>query len=325
MIVVTGGAGFIGSCLVWRLNQLGIEDIIIVDKFTTDDKWKNLISLKYEDVFDANEFGEMVSHDFLKKAQVDTIFHLGAISSTTEKDFRLLMSNNYEYTKYLCEKCLTGDIKFIYASSAATYGMGEQGYSDNENVINSLRPLNGYGFSKQMFDKWLYKNNLFDKVVGLKYFNVFGPNEYHKEDMRSIICKGFEQIKSGGGIKLFKSDKPEYADGEQKRDFIYVKDAVDMTLFFWENKPVHGLYNIGSGKASSWNEFVTPVFKALGIDVKIEYFEMPENLKSKYQYFTEADISKIRKAGYKKEITKLEDAVFDYVTNYMNTDFPYLH
>lgn len=326
MIVVTGGAGFIGSALVWRLNQLGIENIIIVDKFNKDEKWKNLIPLKYVDVFDADEFGHMCSHDFLSKAQVDTIFHLGACSSTTERDFDYLLKNNFEYTKYLCERALNGNIRFIYASSAATYGIGEQGYSDNEDEINKLRPLNAYGFSKQMFDKWAKANKLFDKIVGLKYFNVYGPNEYHKDDMRSIVCKGFDQVKETGKIRLFKTTKPdEYGDGGQRRDFIYIKDAVDMTLFFWENKIINGLYNIGTGNAITWNEFVTPIFKALGKDVNIEYFDMPASLVEKYQDFTEADISKIRKAGYKKKMMTVDEAVFDYVTNYLNTDFPYLH
>lgn len=326
MIVVTGGAGFIGSALIWRLNQLGIENIIIVDKFSKDEKWKNLVSLKYVDVFDADEFGQMCAHDFLTKAQVDTIFHLGACSSTTETDFDYLLRNNFEYTKYLCERALKDDIRFIYASSGATYGLGEQGYNDNEDEISKLRPLNAYGFSKQMFDKWAKANKLFDKIVGLKYFNVYGPNEYHKDDMRSIICKGFNQLKETGKIRLFKTTKPDqYGDGGQRRDFIYIKDAVDMTLFFWENKIINGLYNIGTGNAITWNEFVTPIFKALGKDVNIEYFDMPESLIEKYQDFTEADISKIRKAGYQKKLMTADEAVFDYVTNYLNTDFPYLH
>ncbi|MDQ3018971.1 MAG: ADP-glyceromanno-heptose 6-epimerase [Bacteroidota bacterium] len=324
MIIVTGGSGFIGSALIWRLNQLGKEDIIIVDEFGENDKWQNLIPLKYADIFDKEDFGHMVQSDFLKNFEIDTIFHLGACSSTTEKNFDYLLRNNYEYTKYLCEKALENNIRFIYASSAATYGDGSQGYEDDESKLHTLRPLNAYGYSKHMFDLWARKSRIFDKVVGLKYFNVYGPNEYHKGDMRSVVNKCFHQVKETGKAKLFKSINPEYKDGEQKRDFLYVKNAVDMTLFFWDNRIATGIYNIGTNEANSFNELIRPIFKAMEVPENIEYFDMPEILKKKYQYYTKADTSKLKSAGYLDKIIKIDDAVSDYVMNYLNTENAYL-
>lgn len=324
MIIVTGGSGFIGSALIWRLNQLGREDIIVVDEFGRGEKWKNLVNLKFADLFDKEDFGHMVSSDFLKNFEIETIFHLGACSSTTETDFNYLLRNNYEYSKFLCEKALDNNIRFIYASSAATYGDGANGYSDDENTLDKLKPLNAYGYSKHLFDLWARRSKVLDKIVGLKYFNVFGPNEYHKEVMRSVVNKCYEQIKQTGKARLFKSENPDYKDGEQKRDFLYVKDAVDMTLYFWDNKIVSGIYNIGTGKVNSFNELVRPIFKSLGLKENIEYFDMPEILKEKYQYYTQADIGKLRSAGYINEITKADDAVTDYVTNYLDKDNSFL-
>ncbi|MBX7046610.1 MAG: ADP-glyceromanno-heptose 6-epimerase [Ignavibacteria bacterium] len=327
MIIVTGGAGFIGSALVWRLNQLGVDDIFIVDEFGKDDKYKNLLNLKFYDLIDKEEFGHIISQsdDFLKQNRVDTIFHLGACSATTEQDLRYLLINNYEYTKYLCGISAANDIRFIYASSAATYGDGSMGYYDDEKKLYTLRPLNKYGYSKHLFDLWALKNGYLNSAVGLKYFNVYGPNEYHKDDMRSMANKAFDQIKSSGKVRLFKSDRPEeYSDGEQKRDFIYIKDAVEMTLHFWHNKIYSGIYNIGTGNASSFNALIKPVFKAMNLAENIEYFDMPDILKGRYQDFTQANINKLRQTGYDKEITNIEDAVIDYTANYMNTDDPYL-
>ncbi len=325
MIIVTGGTGFIGSALIWRLNQLGIDEIIIVDEFGENEKWKNLIQLKFADVFDKEDFGHMISADFLKNFEIDTIFHMGACSSTTEKNFDYLLRNNYEYTKFLCEKALENNIRFIYASSAATYGDGSNGYEDDESKLQTLRPLNAYGYSKHMFDLWALRSKIFDRIVGLKYFNVFGPNEYHKEDMRSVVNKCFKQVKETGKAGLFKSANPEFNDGEQSRDFLYIKDAVDMTLYFWQNKITSGIYNIGTGTSVSFNQFIKPIFKSLDVRENIEYFDMPEILKEKYQYYTRADISKLRGAGYKNECMKIEDAVSDYVGNYLNTDNPFLN
>lgn len=325
MIIVTGGAGFIGSALVWALNKKGHEDIIIVDHFGINEKFKNLISLKYLDVFDKDDFGQMVHDGFLKKNKVETLYHLGACSSTTQLDMNFLLRNNFEYTKFLCGHSLENNIRFVYASSAATYGDGKRGYDDEEDKLDSLRPLNPYGYSKQMFDQWAKREGYLDKIAGLKYFNVFGPNEYHKGDMQSIVSKAYKQVKETGKIRLFKSDSKEYSDGEQKRDFIYVKDAVDMTIFFGENKIVNGIYNIGTGQANTFNSFVKPIFEALKVKENIEYFDMPEVLKGRYQDYTKANMKKIRNAGYSGKFHKLEDAVIDYVQNYLDTDFPYLN
>ena len=324
MIVVTGGAGFIGSALVWRLNTLGHKDIIIVDNLASDDKYKNLVSLNYQDVFDKDDFGNMVANGFLKNYKIEKIYHLGACSSTTQLDMKFLLHNNFEYSKFLCQNALENNVRFIYASSAATYGDGSNGYSDDENNLESLRPLNPYGYSKHLFDLWVKHNSLLDKVVGLKYFNVYGPNEYHKNDMKSIVNKCFHQIKETGKARLFKSSSKEFGDGEQKRDFIYVKDTVEMTLFFGDNKNVNGIYNIGTGEANSFNSFVKPIFKALNLKENIEYFDMPEILKNKYQNFTRADIGKIYKAGYKEKLSTINEAVTDYVANYLNKENPYL-
>lgn len=324
MIIVTGGAGFIGSALIWRLNQLGVEDIIVVDEFGENDKWKNLVQLNFAEVFDKEDFGHMISTNFFTDFKIDTIFHLGACSSTTEKNFDYLLRNNYEYSKYICEKAIGNNVRFIYASSAATYGDGTNGYEDDESKLHTLKPLNGYGYSKHLFDLWARKSKVLDKIAGLKYFNVYGPNEYHKGEMRSVVNKCFEQIKNTGKARLFKSANTQYKDGEQRRDFLYIKEALDMTLFFWKNKIVNGIYNIGSGQSNSFNDLIKPVFKALEIDENIEYFEMPEILKEKYQYYTKANISKLENAGYSKVNNSIEDSVIDYVKCYLDTDNPYL-
>jgi ADP-L-glycero-D-manno-heptose 6-epimerase len=315
MIVITGGAGFIGSAIAWRVNNQGKDDIIIVDELGHTEKWKNLVTLNYQDFINKDEFIKQIESGV--KLGIEAIIHMGANSSTTEKDADYLINNNYEYTKKLAKYCVENNIRFIYASSAATYGDGSLGFNDEEKICQSLRPLNMYGYSKNLFDVWAIKYGIIDKIVGLKYFNVFGPNEYHKSDMRSVVHKAFEQIKSTGKVELFKSRNPNYKDGEQKRDFIYVKDAVDMTLFFLEKKNKNGIYNIGSGKARTWNDLVTAIFKALNKPVKIEYIELPEYLVEKYQYFTEARIDKIKKAGYPHPITSLEDGVTDYVKSFL--------
>jgi ADP-L-glycero-D-manno-heptose 6-epimerase len=316
MIIVTGGAGFIGSAIVWRLNQLGENKIIVVDELGKDDKWKNLVPLKYDDFIHKDDFISMIIEKDIS-FDMSAIIHMGANSSTTEKDADHLFSNNYLYTQELAKYCLEKNIRFICASSAATYGDGALGFDDDENKLDSLRPLNMYGYSKQLFDLWAKRNNVFDKIVGLKYFNVYGPNEYHKGDMRSVVHKAFEQIRDTGKVKLFKSMNPKYKDGEQLRDFIYVKDAVEMTLFFLDKPKVNGLFNLGTGKSRTWNDLVKAIFNALDKPVNIEYFDLPEHLREKYQYFTEAKMDKIKKAGYNKPITSLEDGVADYVKIYL--------
>jgi ADP-L-glycero-D-manno-heptose 6-epimerase len=319
MVIVTGGAGFIGSAIIAALNNRGITDILVVDELACDEKWKNLRNLSFADYVEKDAFLEMVLANKISTS-AKAVFHIGACSSTTETNASYLIKNNYEYTKLLAQWAIGANIRFIYASSAATYGDGSEGFGDDEEKIDCLRPMNMYGFSKQLFDLWARRNGLLKKIVGLKYFNVFGPNEYHKADMRSFILKAFEQIQAAGKVRLFKSCNPKYADGEYVRDFIYIKDAVDMTLFFLDNPQTGGLFNIGTGIARSWNDLVKAVFAAIGKKPNIEYAEMPESIRSQYQYFTQADISKLRKAGYKKQITSLEESVTDYVQNYLERE-----
>ena len=319
MIIVTGGAGFIGSALIAVLNKRKITDILVVDELCADEKWKNLTNLSFADYVEKGDFLEMAVENKISPP-IEAVFHLGACTSTTETNSSYLIKNNYEYTKLLAQWATDAGIRFIYSSSAATYGDGSAGFSDDEEKIETLRPLNMYGYSKHLFDLWAHRTSLLKNIVGLKYFNVFGPNEYHKADMRSFVIKSFEQLNAVGKVRLFKSYKPEYADGEQLRDFIYVKDAVDMTLFFYDNPQINGLFNIGTGKARSWNDLVKAVFAAMGKEPNIEYIEMPDSIRNQYQYFTCADITNLRKAGYNKEINPLEYAVKDYVQNYLQKD-----
>jgi ADP-L-glycero-D-manno-heptose 6-epimerase len=321
MIIVTGGAGFIGSAIVAALNGRGVDDILIVDILAKDEKWKNLRRLKYADYVEADEFFDMLTSGEVDWP-VETVFHMGACSDTTETDCSYLVRNNYDFSKLLVSWAAESDARFIYASSAATYGDGEQGFADNEDELDKLVPLNMYGYSKQMFDLWARRTGMLEKIVGLKYFNVFGPNEYHKANMRSFVIRAFEQINEKGQVGLFKSYNPEYADGEQLRDFIYVKDAVDMTLFFMDNPKLAGIYNVGTGNARNWNDLAKATFAAMNKEPNIQYIEMPETLKEKYQYYTQAETKKIQKAGYKNQTTTLEDAIKDYVTNYlMNEEY----
>ncbi len=323
MIIVTGGAGFIGSAIVWKLNQLGKEDVLIVDNLGTDEKWKNLVPLRYHDYMEKDEFLSLVVNQRLAarmrsdREPIEAIIHMGACSSTTETDATYLVRNNFEYTRQLAIVAVNEGARFIYASSAATYGDGSNGFEDGESKVDSLRPLNMYGYSKQLFDQWAMRRGLLDRIVGLKYFNVYGPNEYHKGDMSSVVLKAFEQIQSTGKMRLFKSYRNDYKDGEQVRDFIYVKDAVDMTLFFLEKKTIGGLFNIGSGTANTWNRLAAAIFAATGKPQEIDYVDMPATIRDKYQYYTCADISRIRKAGYAGRMTSIEDAVKDYVRNYL--------
>ena len=311
-IIVTGGAGFIGSAIVWRLNELGHDDILIVDRMDETDKWKNLAPLEFSDYIDADDFIDDL--DDFKDAK--TILHLGACSSTTETDADYMIRNNYQYTQDLARWSAKQDIRFIYASSAATYGDGSAGMNDGIDDLDKLRPLNIYGYSKHLFDQYAVRNGMFDRIVGLKYFNVFGPNEDHKGEMRSLVNKAFGQINETGKLELFKSANPDYADGEFGRDFVYVKDAVEMTLHFMENGQ-GGLFNVGSGRMNTWNALADAIFKAIDLPKNIEFTDMPENLRDRYQYHTQADLTRLRAAGYSAETMPLDTAVADYVRNYL--------
>jgi len=309
--VVTGGAGFIGSNVVAELNRRGEENILIVDELGSDDRWMNLRGLKFEDVLLSGPFREAFLSDRLPP--VKAVYHLGACSSTTETDANYLLDNNTHYTRELCEWALKRDARFVYASSAATYGAGEEGYSDSDEVTPTLTPLNMYGMSKHLFDLWAMRHGLLNRIAGLKYFNVYGPGEDHKGGMRSMINKAFAQIHDSGEVRLFKSYRPEFGDGEQVRDFVYVKDAVDVTLFCGENPSASGLFNCGTGEARSWNDLAKAVFTAMGLEPNIDYIEMPAELRGKYQYFTQAEMAKLRAAGYDKAFTSLEEGVREYV------------
>jgi ADP-L-glycero-D-manno-heptose 6-epimerase len=316
-IIVTGGAGFIGSAMVWALNKMGLEDILIVDNLSTNrEKWKNLVGLRYLDYIEKDDFLEHIEKGTFEDCKFKVLIHLGACSSTTETDSSYLVHNNYEYSKTLAIWAKENKLRFIYASSAATYGDGEQGFADDLGEIEHLRPLNMYGYSKQMFDLWMRKSGLLNDAVGLKFFNVFGPNEYHKGSMRSFILKSYEQIKENNEVCLFKSYHPDYKDGEQLRDFIYVKDVVKMIAHFINNR-ASGLYNIATGQARSWNDLVTATFNAMGLKPNIKYIEMPDSIKDQYQYYTKGDISKLITSGYTKPIMTLEESVDDYVKNYL--------
>jgi len=319
-ILVTGGAGFIGSALVWELNRRGCENIVVCDRLSTDEKWKNLVPLKFADYIDGNDLLQAVQHTPVKLGRFDHILHLGACSATTERDADYLMRNNYEFTKQLCQWALRDGTRFVYASSAATYGDGAHGMDDQMPDIHALRPLNMYGYSKHLFDLHAKREGWLPMIVGLKYFNVYGPNEDHKADMRSLVHKACGQILATGKVQLFKSHRPDYQHGEQMRDFLYVKDAIRMTLHLAETPSTGGLFNLGSGKAHTWVELATAIFTALGKEPNIEFIDMPEHLQSKYQYYTCADITKLRTTGFTSEITPLTEAVRDYVQCYLVPD-----
>ena len=318
MIIVTGAAGFIGSALIHGLNTKGITDILAVDALDSSGKWKNFTGLSFADYLDKDDLLIALAKNDAAFSRMDGIIHMGACSSTTESDARFLMRNNYEYTKTLAIWCKANNKRFLYASSAATYGDGNKGFSDDHALLPQLKPMNMYGYSKHLFDLWAQRQGLLSSFVGVKYFNVFGPNEYYKGDMRSMVNKAFSQVREFKKLRLFKSYLPEYKDGEQKRDFLYVKDAVAMTLFLWEKRSAAGIFNIGSGVASTWNVLAEAVFKAMRMKPAIEYVDMPESIRHQYQYVTCADISKVKAAGYVDTGTRLETAIEDYITRYLS-------
>lgn len=320
-VLVTGGAGFIGSALVWALNQQGVDRIVVADRLGRDEKWRNLVPLRFEDYLEADDLFARLESGAL--GDFDLVLHLGACSATTELDATYLARNNFEFTKHLAHWALARGARFVYASSAATYGDGAHGMDDTDNspaALTRLRPLNAYGYSKHLFDQYAAHAGILRQLVGLKYFNVYGPNEAHKGEMRSLVHKAFGQILETGSVRLFRSHRPDYKDGEQQRDFLYVKDAVAMTLYLAMSPSAGGLYNIGSGHAHSWLELTGALFAALGRDPRIEFIDIPESIRAKYQYHTKAAIAKLRAAGYGAPVTPLADAVKDYVQNYLTGD-----
>lgn len=323
-VIVTGGAGFIGSAVVWKLNQEGIEDVLLVDALRTGEKWKNLVGLRYTDFLHKEAFLRQVETDTLTFTP-DAVVHLGACSATTERDADYLMENNFHYTRTLAEWCAARGVRFLYASSGATYGDGSNGFSDSDAVTPTLSPLNMYGYSKHLFDLHALRTGLLDRMVGIKFFNVFGPNEYHKGNMTSVVYNAVQQIKATGTVKLFRSLHPDYRDGEQRRDFVYVKDCVEILWWLLQNPQVNGLFNLGTGQSRTWNDLTNAVFSAMNLAPSIEYIDLPENLREKYQYFTEADMSKLRDAGCPLSFRTLEESVADYVVHYLSKGPAYLN
>ena len=315
-ILVTGGAGLIGSAVIWFLNRQARENILVADALDKSDKWKNLAALSFFDYLEGSQLRRRLSDNSL--GPISCVFHLGACSDTRERDSAYLLDNNYAFTRELAEWCLERGVRLVYASSAATYGDGSHGFSETVG-LNKLRPLNAYGYSKHLLDRHAEKQGWLDRLVGLKYFNVYGPNEQHKGDMRSVVNKAFEQIQSSGRVGLFKSYRSEYADGEQRRDFLYVKEAAEITVRLATSE-ASGLFNVGSGDTHSWNELAQAVYDALGKPPQVDYIDMPEGLRERYQYHTQADLQKLHQLdlGYQKY--SLRDGIFDYVRNYLLPD-----
>lgn len=323
MIVITGGAGFIGSALLWQLNSIGLDEILVVDNLDSSSKWQNLVKRKYVDYMHRDRFIALARQNALPFFP-SAIVHLGACSSTTETDADFLMENNFHYSRDLCSYALDHGIRFINASSAATYGNGSLGFSTDIEVVAKLRPLNMYGYSKQLFDLWILRENLMDEVVSLKFFNVYGPNEYHKGSMQSVVVKAFRQIGETGRLSLFASNDPKIADGCQRRDFVYVKDCVSLLAWLLQNPDVNGIHNVGTGNARTFKSLGEAVFQAMCKPVAIDYRPMPSELSGKYQNYTCADMGWLKDRHYPHQFATLEEGVSDYVRNYLATDDIYL-
>lgn len=317
MIVVTGAAGFIGSCLVGKLNSEGFNHIVVVDKFDNESKNKNLEGKQILESIDRNDFFSWLD---TVRDKVEFIFHLGARTDTAEFDYDLLNELNTDYSKKVWQKCIDYQIPLVYASSAATYGLGEEGYADDHALIPKLKPLNPYGESKNEFDQWVLQQTETPFFwAGLKFFNVYGPNEYHKSRMASVIMHAFNQITNTGGMKLFRSHNPEFKDGEQQRDFVYVKDVVNVCYFLMHHRKNSAIYNLGSGKARTFLDLVKATFKAMETENNISFVDTPADIRDKYQYYTEATMHKLREIGYDLPFHELEDGVKDYVSQYLRT------
>jgi ADP-L-glycero-D-manno-heptose 6-epimerase len=336
MYIITGGAGFIGSALLWELNRTGIDDVLIVDNLESGEKWKNLVKGRYLAYMPSEVFLRCLVEDRLEEAlaaefspssisRPQGIVHLGACSSTTELNAEYLMRNNLEYSKIVCAYALSHGIRYIQASSAATYGDGARGFEDDPEALHSLRPLNVYAYSKHLFDLWAARTGRLNNLASVKFFNVYGPNEYHKGEMRSMVLKAVEQIRDTGRVRLFKSYRPAYPDGGQLRDFIYIKDCVKILGILLQRRDVNGIFNLGTGRARSWNDLARAVFSAMNQEARIEYIDMPEALRGKYQYNTSAELRRLRQAlGATPDFTGLEDGITDYVRNYLLQEDKYL-
>ncbi len=323
MYIVTGGAGFIGSAMIWKLNSMGIDNILVVDNLACSEKWKNLVNRRYAEYMHRDAFIELVTRNALE-GEISAVIHMGACSSTTERDADFLMRNNLAYSKALCLFAQKKKARFINASSAATYGDGTLGFNDDVSGLSALRPLNMYGYSKHLFDLWAQRTGCLDSLVSLKFFNVYGPNEQHKGDMRSVVNKAFHQIGETGLMRLFRSTHPDYADGGQMRDFVYIKDCVDIMWWFLQNPGANGIFNIGTGEARTWNDLARAVFAAMRLPENITYMDMPEQLAGKYQNFTQARMDRLRAAGYEAPMHTLEQGVADYVRYYLEAPDSYL-
>jgi ADP-L-glycero-D-manno-heptose 6-epimerase len=323
MIIVTGGAGFLGSALLWGLNEAGRDDILVVDNLGHGEKWKNLVNRRFADYLHKDAFLSAIAGGE-DPFGVTAVVHLGACSSTTETDAEYLMHNNLAYTKAVTRYALARGARLVVASSAATYGDGSRGFDDDPAGLENLRPLNMYGYSKHLFDLWARREGLLGQLASLKFFNVYGPNEYHKGEMCSVVCKAYRQIRETDRLELFKSYREEYPDGGQKRDFLYVKDAVAVMGWLLEHPEAGGLFNVGCGRARTWNDVAAAVFAAMERPSAVEYVEMPEALRGKYQYFTEARMGRLRAAGYERAFCSLEEGVSDYVRGYLAAPDPSL-
>ncbi|MEX1997161.1 MAG: ADP-glyceromanno-heptose 6-epimerase [Candidatus Andersenbacteria bacterium] len=320
MIIITGAAGFIGSALLWALNQRGEKNILLVDNIDDNRKERNISSGTYKELLSIEDFHQRLRKGAFTARQIQAILHMGAISSTTETDWQKLQTFNVEYTQDVIRWCVEHAVRCIYASSGQTYGRGEQGFSDATSLFDKLKTTTLYGQSKLLVDIWARDAGYLEQIVGLRYFNVFGPNEQHKKHMRSVIAKQYDLVKEKGVMELFRSYRSDYPDGGQQRDFLYIKDAVAATLFFLDNVAVTGMYNVGTGNARSWNEVAGALFATLHKPPAITYVEMPEDLKAGYQYFTQADITALKAAGFTTPFMPLEEAVADYVGNYLERD-----
>ncbi|GFK93369.1 ADP-L-glycero-D-manno-heptose-6-epimerase [Fundidesulfovibrio magnetotacticus] len=323
MLVVTGGAGFLGSAVIWKLNEAGRKDILVVDALGSGEKWRNLVNRSFADFLHKDEFLRRLRQGG-DPFGVTAVVHMGACSATTERDADFLHENNTRYTTELCRFCLEHGARFVTASSAATYGDGSRGFDDGPEGLDRLRPLNMYGYSKHRFDLTARDNGWLNSIASLKFFNVYGPNEYHKGDMRSVACKSFEQIRDTGGVRLFRSHRPDYADGGQLRDFVSVKDCAEVVAWLLEHPEANGVFNVGTGAARSFTDLALAVFEAMGAPPRIEYVDIPEQIRDRYQYYTQAPVDRLRAAGYRGPFASLEEGVRDYVRNHLLAEDPYL-